>query len=424
MPHNIQPLLNKRYLNAKSAEGIYITDENGKRYLDGSSGAITCSLGHSHPEIIDAIRRQAGKLQFVYRSQFGSEEAEQLATKLSEISPNKLYSHTFFVNSGTEAVETAMKVALQHFQEKGLSKKTQFISRWKSYHGITMGALSLSGHPLRRQRFESTLQKYPGLRVDLEKDSVEKHEQELKEAIERIGADTLAAFVAEPIVGAAGTAIHPPSGYYSRMKEICKANNILFIADEVMTGLGRTGKWFGLDHWKETADIIAIGKSLGAGYAPIAATLMTDEVLEPIRKGTGLIMSGHTYSGHPLSCSTALRVLDVVEKLNLIDNVNLQGEYLKANLLALQRRFPVIRAVRGKGLLLGAEFDSAKHGFQAALIEQCFQHGLLVYPSVGGPEGKDENGILIAPPFIISKEECNELLEKFVMSVAAACDEQ
>lgn len=424
MPHNIQPLLNKRYLNAKSAEGIYITDENGKRYLDGSSGAITCSLGHSHPEIIDAIRRQAGKLQFVYRSQFGSEEAEQLATKLSEISPNKLYSHTFFVNSGTEAVETAMKVALQHFQEKGLSKKTQFISRWKSYHGITMGALSLSGHPLRRQRFESTLQKYPGLRVDLEKDSVEKHEQELKEAIERIGADTLAAFVAEPIVGAAGTAIHPPSGYYSRMKEICKANNILFIADEVMTGLGRTGKWFGLDHWKETADIIAIGKSLGAGYAPIAATLMTDEVLEPIRKGTGLIMSGHTYSGHPLSCSTALRVLDVVEKLNLLDNVNLQGEYLKANLLALQRRFPVIRAVRGKGLLLGVEFDSAKHGFQAALIEQCFQHGLLVYPSVGGPEGKDENGILIAPPFIISKEECNELLEKFVMSVAAACDEQ
>lgn len=419
MGHNIQPLLNKVYLKAKRAQGVYITDENGKQYLDGSSGAVTCSLGHSHPKVVEFMRQQLGRLQFVYRSQFGSEEAERLATRLYEISPKKSCGHTFFVNSGTEAIETAMKTAIQHFLERGLPEKTQFISRWKSYHGITMGALSLSGHRLRRQRFESTLQKYPCLKADLELDPVERHENEFREMIAQIGAGRIAAFVAEPIVGAAGTALTPPPDYYPRMKAICRENDILFIADEVMTGLGRTGKWFGLEHWNETADIVAVGKSLGAGYAPIAATLMTDAVIEPIQKGSGLIMAGHTYSGHPLSCATANRVLEVVEEDRLLDNVNTQGDYLKANLQALQKRFSVIHAVRGKGLMLGMEFDRLRKGFQAQLIERCFQNGLLVYPSVGGPEGTDENGILISPPFIISRAQTDELLEKFVQSLEA-----
>jgi adenosylmethionine-8-amino-7-oxononanoate aminotransferase len=417
MPHNIQPLLNKAYLKAKSAQGVYVTDEKGKRYLDGSSGAVTCSLGHSHPKIVEAIRQQAGKLQFVYRSQFGSEEAEALATKLYNLSPDRAYAHTFFVNSGTEAVETAMKVAMQHFLERGQLNKTQFISRWKSYHGITMGALSLSGHLLRRQRFESSLQKFPGLSADLENDPVEKHEQEFRARIAQIGAKNIAAFVAEPIVGAAGTALTPAADYYPRMKSICHEHDILFIADEVMTGLGRTGKWFGLNHWNESADIVAVGKSLGAGYAPIAATLMADAVLEPIKKGTGLIMSGHTYSGHPLSCATAARVLEVIEEDKLLENVNTQGDYLKANLHALQNRFAFITAVRGKGLMLGLEFDPARKGLQAKLVDRCFENGLLIYPSVGGPEGKDENGILITPPFIITRKECDLLLEKLVESL-------
>jgi adenosylmethionine-8-amino-7-oxononanoate aminotransferase len=417
MSHNIQPLLNKKYLKAKAAQGIFITDENGKQYLDGSSGAITCSVGHSHPKVIEAIRQQAGKLQFVYRSQFGSEEAEKLATKLYSISPGGAYAHTFFVNSGTEAIETAMKVALQYFLERGQPKKTHFVSRWKSYHGITMGALSLSGHPLRRQRFETSLQKFPGLSADLERDAVEKHEQEFLALIERIGAENIAAFVAEPIVGAAGTALTPGHDYYQRMKSICRKHDILFIADEVMTGLGRTGQWFGLDHWRESADIVAVGKSLGAGYAPIAATMMTESVLEPIKNGTGLIMSGHTYSGHPLSCAAALRVLEVVEEEKLLDNVNVHGDYLKTNLLAIQKQFPVIQHVRGKGLMLGVEFNAAQKGFQVKLIDRCFENGLLVYPSVGGPEGKDENGTLIAPPFIITRSECDILLEKLVKSI-------
>ncbi len=415
--YNVQPLLNKTYLKASSARGVYIYDENGKAYLDGSSGAVACSLGHSHEKILPVIKKQLDKLQFVYRSQFGSEEAERLAEKLFHISIQKKHKHTFFVNSGTEAIETAMKIAIQFWQEKGQPEKKHFISRWKSYHGITLGALSLSGHSLRRQRFENSLEKYPALHSDLENDSLQKQTEELIEVIEKTGAGHVAAFVAEPVVGAAGTALTPHDDYYSEVRKICDAYDILFIADEVMTGLGRTGKWFAMEYWNTVADIVTIGKSLGAGYAPIAATLMTEKILSPIKRGSGLIMSGHTYSGHPLSCATALRVLEVVEEDHLLENVIEKGSYIKNELDALKSRYPLIRYVRGKGLMIGVELDPQRKGLQAKLIEQCFQNGLLVYPAVGGKFGRDENGVLIAPPFIIDRLQTDELLAKFEKSL-------
>ena len=415
--HNIQPLLNKTYLKAVKANGVYIYDENGKEYLDGSSGAVTCSLGHSHEKVLSFIKTQLDKLQFVYRSQFASDEAEQLATKLFELSPAKSLAHTFFVNSGTEAIETAMKIALQYWQEKGHPNKKHFITRWKSYHGITMGALSLSGHSIRRQRFENMLEKYPSLSADLENDSLETQVTEFEKVIESTGASNIAAFIAEPIVGAAGTALTPKEEYYKKFKAVCDHHNILFVADEVMTGLGRTGEWFALEHWNTQADIVAVGKSLGAGYAPIAATMVTNKILEPIKKGSGLIMSGHTYSGHPLSCATALRVLQVVEQDNLLDNVNEIGSYIKNSLEELKKKYSVINIVRGKGLMIGIEFDPKAKGLQANLIERCYQNGLLVYPAVGGKEGKDENGVLISPPFIISKTQADELLQKLNQSL-------
>jgi adenosylmethionine-8-amino-7-oxononanoate aminotransferase len=415
--HNIQPLLNKTYLKAKSASGVYIYDESGKPYLDGSSGAVTCSLGHSHPRVLPVIKQQLDRLQFVYRSQFGTEEAEQLASKLFEVSVSKSHAHSFFVNSGTEAIETAMKIALQYWQEQGKPEKKHFISRWKSYHGITVGALSLSGHALRRERFENSLEKYPSLHADLEMDSLEIQTKEFIGVIEKTGARHIAAFVAEPIVGAAGTALTPSSEYYPAMKKICDDYGILFIADEVMTGLGRTGKWFAMEYWNTIADIVAIGKSLGAGYAPIAATLMTEKVLAPIKNGSGLIMSGHTYSGHPLSCATALKVLEVVEEDNLLDNVNVRGTYIKNKLIELKNKFSFIDIVRGKGLMIGVELDPTMKGLQAKVIDQCFKNGLLIYPAVGGPYGKDENGILVSPPFIINQQEADELLAKLEQSL-------
>lgn len=303
-----------------------------------------------------------------------------------------------------------MKTAWQYWQESGAPEKRHFITRRKSYHGITMGALSLSGHYLRRKRFEDLLESYPMLTSDLMNDTAEQQADELQQTIDRLGAGSVAAFVAEPVVGAAGTAITPPPGYYQRMKEVCLKNNILFIADEVMTGLGRTGKRFGLDHWNCSADIVAVGKSLGAGYAPIAATLMTQKILEPIKNGSGLIMSGHTYSGHPLSCAIALEVLCTIEDEDLLENVQLRSEQLMTGLKNLQHSYDFIRSVQGKGLMTGMEFDTDQKGLQQRLIQKCFENGLLVYPSVGGKEGKDENGILITPPFIIKTDEMDVLL--------------
>lgn len=417
--HCIQPLLNKKYLKAVSASGVFIYDENGKGYLDGSSGPVASSLGHTHPGMADHIIRQLGKIQFVYRTQFGTEEAEQLAWKLAEISPGKQYDHTFFVNSGSEATETALKIAIQYWRERGRNSKIQFISRQKSYHGITMGSLAVSGHQIRRQQFEKVLWHSPEkLTRDLETDSLEKHLVEVEAIIRKTGADHIAGLILEPIIGAAGTALVPPDGYYQAMKQICREHEILFMADEVMTGLGRTGKYFGLDHWDTYADIVTIGKSLGAGYAPIAATMMTDAILDPIRKGSGLIMSGHTYSAHPLSCATALQVLNIIEQDNLLENVNRMGGILKMGLHAIKDKFGLVQTVRGKGLLLGMELDPAVPGLQGKIIERCFENGLLVYPSMGGKDGNAENGLLIAPPYIISESETEQLLDLLDTSIS------
>ncbi len=416
--HNIQPVLNKIYRKAVSASGIYIYDEEGKAYIDGSSGPVACSIGHSHTKLTALMKQQLDKLQYVYRSQFGSYEAEQLADKLFKVSGEK-YDHAFFVNGGSEAIETALKVAIQYWQENGQPEKYQFITRQKSYHGITLGALSISGHQIRRQRFEHSLIKNPrNLTADLENDSLEIHLQELDQVIKETGAEKIAGLVVEPIIGAAGTAMVPPDGYYEAIKRLCDSQGILLIADEVMTGIGRTGKWFALEHWSTVADIVTIGKSLGAGYAPIAATLMRASILEPIKKGSGIIMSGHTYSGHPLSCATALKVLEIIEEDRLMENVSKTGKIIMNYLSGLKGKYDFISGLRGKGLLLGMEFSPSLKGLQAKIIDCCFKNGLLVYPSVGGPNGKDENGILIAPPFIISEEETRLMLEILDQSIS------
>ncbi|MGB5654354.1 MAG: aminotransferase class III-fold pyridoxal phosphate-dependent enzyme, partial [Robiginitalea sp.] len=364
-----------------------------------------------HEEVIELIKKQAEKLIYVYRSQFGSHESERLATQLFEKSPYGRLEYSFFVNSGSEAIETAMKIAYQYWQEKGCPNKNQFITRQKSYHGITLGALSLSGHALRRERFEKVLHTRLSLNADLENDILEAQTAELIELIEKTGSDNIAAFVAEPIVGAAGTALAPQPGYYERIREICDTHSILFIADEVMTGLGRTGKWFGLEHWSAQADIVAIGKSLGAGYAPIAATLLTSEIIDPIKKGSGFIMSGHTYSGHPLSCAIASKVIEVIEQEQLIAHVDEMGNYLKKQLESLKQSYTFIQTVRGKGLLIGIEFDPEIEGLAKRCLEICYENGLLVYPSVGGKYGRNENGLLIAPPFIITKSQADAMVQ-------------
>jgi len=422
----IKPHLHRTYPAVDYGNGVYLFDKLGKKYLDACSGAVTANIGHGNNEIVKVMKDQAEKVAFVYRAQFTSEPAEELAMKLALLIKGVRY-WSFFVNSGSEATETAMKIAIQYWQEKGLRGKDKVLSRKMSYHGITLGALSMSGHTIRRKRFIPLLEDYPTVSppycyrcpYKLTHPGCELQcALELETEIKRIGAEHVAAFIAEPIVGAAGAALTPPEGYYEKIREICDKYDILFIADEVMTGIGRTGKMLAIEHWNVRPDIIALGKGLGAGYTPIAATLVSERVMEPIMSGSGVVMSGHTLSANPLSTAVALQVVKYVEAHRLHTRAQESGQYLKNKLLEIKQQFAWIGDVRGKGLLIGVEFVKphssgmlpASLNFTDHVVLEAQNNGLLVYPSQSG-DGIDGAAILVAPPLSISKEEIDELIE-------------
>ncbi|MFC0472324.1 aspartate aminotransferase family protein [Halalkalibacter kiskunsagensis] len=427
----IKPVMDETYPVAVKGAGVYIYDDTGKKYLDGSSGAVTASIGHANPEIINTIYTQAQKVSFVYRSQFTSDPAEQLALKLNEMINTDTNYWSFFVNSGSEATETAMKIAIQYWQEQGNYRKNKLLSRWVSYHGITIGALSMSGHVTRRERFIPLLEEYPSVsapycyRCPFQKTYPSCQlacAHELETAIHRVGADHIAAFIAEPIVGAAGGVIVPPDGYYQQIKKICDQYHILFIADEVMTGIGRTGKMFGIDHWNVKPDIIALGKGMSAGYTPIAAAIASDKVMKPILDGSKSIMSGHTYSANPQSAAVALAVLEFIETNKLVEKSHEKGLYLLKKLNDLKKQYPMIGDIRGKGLMIGVEFvdnQESKQPFARQMnitnqvVKIAKEKGLLIYPAQAGKDGIHGDAIIIAPPFIISNKEINELVRLF-----------
>lgn len=424
----IKPLLGHNYPTVAYGKGIYLYDTEGKQYIDGSSGAVTASIGHGVAEIAEAMLAQAGKVSFAYRSQFTNEPAEKLAQKLSEIAPGDL-NWSFFVNSGSEATETAMKIAIQHWQEKGYERKNRIVSRWMSYHGITLGALSMSGHVLRRKRFAPLLEDFPSVsapycyRCPFDSSHLNCHHsyaKELETAILRTGPENIAAFIAEPIIGASGGAVTPPDGYFQQIKEVCDRFDILLIADEVMTGIGRTGKMFAMEHWGVIPDIIALGKGMSAGYTPIAATIVSDRVMEPILNGSKLVMAGHTYSANPQSAAVSLAVLEYIEQHHLVEAAAEQGQYLMNQLMGISSKYALIGDVRGKGLLLGLEFVKnfaskepfpLSSGITSRIINRAFQKGLLLYPASGGIDGVAGDAIIISPPLIITRPEIDALVK-------------
>ena len=424
----IKPMLDDTYPVIDYGKGIYLFDMDGNKYLDAASGAVTANIGHGVPAIIEAMNEQAKKVSFVYRSQFTSEAAENLATKIAGLLPGDL-NWCFFVNSGSEATETAMKMAIQYWQEQGVQTKSKVLSRWVSYHGITLGALSMSGHTGRRARFVPLLEDFPVINppycyrcpYNLEPTSCNYLcAHELETAIKRIGANQIAAFIAEPVIGAAGGAIAPPQDYYKVIKKICEDNDILFIADEVMTGCGRTGTMLASEQWGITPDIVALGKGMGAGYAPIAAAIASEKVIKPILAGTKAVMSGHTLSANPQACAAALAVLEYLEENNIIQEVESKGGYLRDQLKELQLLFPFIGDVRGKGLLLGIEFvqDAASKtpfprnvNVTQKMVEMAKGKGLLVYPAGAGLDGINGDSIIISPPLTITNKEMDELVQ-------------
>jgi adenosylmethionine-8-amino-7-oxononanoate aminotransferase len=419
-------MLDGKYPMIDYGKGVYLYDMEGNRYLDASSGAVTANIGHGVEEIINSMHEQAKRVSFVYRSQFTSEAAEQLAAKISQMAMGDL-NWSFFVNSGSEATETAMKIAIQFWQEKGVKTKTKVLSRWVSYHGITLGALSLSGHTSRRSRFTPLLQDFPSIHppycyrcpYHLEAPSCDYLcAGELETVIKRMGSNQIAAFIAEPVIGAAGGGITPPDDYFKKIKDICERHDILFIADEVMTGFGRTGKVLAMEHWGVTPDIVALGKGMGAGYAPIAAALVSDRVMEPILKGSKLIMSGHTLSANPQTCAVSLAVLEYLEKNEIVKDVESKGNYLRNQLEKLKNEFEIIGDVRGKGLLLGIEIVENRElktpfprdrQVTSRLVELAQRNGLLIYPAGAGIDGVNGDAVIISPPLTISKREIEEI---------------
>ena len=427
--HLIKPLLGMDYAVISHGNGIYLYDEQGHPFIDGCSGAVTANIGHAVPEIKEAMVAQADKVSFVYRSQFTSTSAEQLAERLCQSAPGDL-DWVFFVNSGSEAMETALKIAVQYWQELGRPTKNRIISRWMSYHGITMGALSMSGHVIRRSRFNALLEHYPALSPpycyrcsfhDHCPNCSKQYALEFEQTIQRLGAETIAAFVCEPVIGASGGAVVPPDRYFQEMKAVCERYDILFIADEVMTGIGRTGKMYAMEHWGVAPDILALGKGMSAGYTPMAATLVSDRIIQVIEQGSKIVLSGHTFSANPLSSAVCLAVLDYIEDNDVVQNAAKSGAILIKGLKELQAQYPIIGDVRGVGLLTAIEFVQDQvtkepfllhHEVTNRFIRKCYEAGLLVYTAAGGLNGMAGDAVIVAPPLVITEHEVQLLLSK------------
>lgn len=418
--------LRKGYPVADRGEGVYIFDTSGKAYLDGSGGAAVVGIGHGIREITEAMVSQAEKISFVHGSHFTSQSAIDLASKLVELSPKGL-TRVYFLSGGSEAVETAVKLARQYQVERGKPNKYKVISRWTSYHGNTLGALALSGHTGRRRYYLPLIQHTPHIvpaycyrcpfGLDAKTCDLE-CALDLERTLLYEGPDSVSAFIAEPIVGATAGALVPKNGYFQKIREICDRYDILFIADEVMTGIGRTGKNFGVDHWEVVPDMIVAAKGLSSGYTPLFAVITREEIYQTIKEGSGVFVHGHTYSQNPLSCAIGCAVIDYLIKHDLISRAAKMGEYFLHSLNLLTKH-EIVGDVRGKGLFAGIEFVKdkktkepfdPKFKLNSLIANRAFEKGLITYPGAGGADGIKGDHLLLAPPFIITEEQIDKMV--------------
>ena len=417
------------YPTAVRGEGVYLFDAAGKRYIDASGGAAVACLGHGHPAVIAAIKRQADALCYVHTSFFTTEVAEQLAEHLVSRAPLGV-SHASFVSGGAEAMETALKMARQYFLERGEPKRTRFIARRQSYHGNTLGALAVSGNLWRRERFAPMLfdvthvspcYAYREQRIDESAVAYgERLARELDAAIVAAGPETVIAFVAEPVVGATLGAVAAVPGYFKRVREVCDRHGIFLILDEVMCGMGRCGTLFACEAEGVVPDIITIAKGLGAGYGPIGAVLLARHVHDAFVGGSGAFQHGFTYMGHALACAAALEVQRVIAAEGLLAQVVARGATLKAELARAFADHPHVGDIRGRGLMVALELvaDRASKApfaperkLNARVKETALDVGLVCYPGGGSVDGRQGDHVLLAPPFIVSEAQVGEIVD-------------
>ena len=430
--HHLHPRTNlKRHaqtgpLILAKGDGVHVWDTDGNRYIDAAAGLWNINVGHGRKELAEIARQQIEEIAYG-PTFFGlaTPPPIELAAKLAEMYPGPI-NHFQFTSGGAESNETAIKIARYYWALKGKPEKITIISRMIGYHGIAMGALSATGMPPfwekfgpRPEGFVHLMAPYPYRNADDPNDDVgfvDKLVKELEETIERAGADNIAAMIAEPIQGAGGVIV-PPEGYWDRVSEVLKANDILLIADEVITGFGRTGMMFGAQTYDFQPDIVSIAKGISSGYIPLGAVGVSDEIYETMLEPDAMFMHGFTYSGHPVACAVAVRNIAILEDEDLASNAREQGEFLLSRLEELLPHQNV-GDVRGKGLMLMVEVvkdKDTKEPFTTAddagprLAQAVRKHGIIPFAS--------EKGIMLSPPLTVTREEAEQIAEAVEKSI-------
>ena len=419
-------------------QGCYVFDQDGKRYIDGSGGPAVFSLGHAHPEVNAAIKDQLDRIAHGYRYTFSSDPLEELTAMIAESCASGSsggLKHMTFCSSGSEAIESCLKIALQFHAALGKPERCRFIARERSWHGNTLGALAISGFRDRRSAFEGALtpasllspaNAYRPPEGVFPEDVAAFCAQELENEIVRFGPEKVAAFIFEPVVGAAGGCVPAPPGYAKRVREICDRYGVLMIADEVMCGAGRTGTWRALQHDGVEPDIMAVAKGLGGGYVPLSAAVYHERLKAPMYQRYGGLLTGHTFTGHTLACAAGVAVQKVIRRDHLLEKVRENGLLLKRMLSDALGARPYVGDIRGRGSFLCVEIVADRASKEPyprermiyqRLNQLAFANGLIVYPVGGNVDGKRGDIVIVSPPYIATLDELGEIVEKLAKSL-------
>ena len=434
----------KAFPPAVRGEGVYLWDEQGKRFLDFAGSAAVNFIGHGVPEIAAAMSAQAKQLEFVHSGQFSTPVAEEYARELIDFAgENFRGGAVFFTSGGSEAIESALKLARQYQVEVGQAKRFQIISRRQSYHGSTLGALSVSGNLRRREIYVPMVKEFAHIGfpycyrcaydcTDSCRNCGQQYATELEQAIEAANGEA-AGFIVEPVSGATLGAVVPPPGYLESIGDICRRHGVLLVADEVMTGMGRTGRNFAVEHWDVAPDILVTAKGLSSGYAPLGAVIVTKRIVDAIAAGSGFVIHGFTYNSHPVSLAAGRAVLRILREQKLIHNADSSvagtiAAELKSAIEGL-RELDSVGDIRGIGLLWALEFVADKiskrpfapeMNFAGRVAQAALQRGLLVYPVQGCVDGTAGDHILLAPPAVTTREQLSSAMGQLREAIAVA----
>lgn len=428
-----------------SGDGVYLIDQQGNRYLDSCGGAAVSCLGHSNQRVKQAIIDQINQVPYAHTSFFTNDSQEKLADHLLKHAFGE-FSQVYFLAGGSEAIETSLKLARQYFFEQGKTEKKYFIARKQSYHGNTIGALSIGGNLWRRKQFDPIL--IEGHHISACNEYRDKHEDEsafdygqrianeLETKIHELGEKNVAAFVAETVVGATSGCLTPPKGYFKRIREICDQYDVLLILDEVMCGMGRTGTLHACEQEEIQGDLQTVAKGISAGYQPLGAVLISENIVNAIDNGSGQFQHGHTYIGHPTACAAGLATQLEIQERGLLSNVVKQGANLSQS---LEKTFNSdallsdhIGDIRGRGLFIGIELVSDKETknpfdsnlkLHAKIKKQAMENRLMIYPMGGTIDGVNGDHILLAPPFIIDEDNVAQITKRLSNSIRSAIQE-